>query len=48
MKRITAIFLTLMLLLGLAACSTESGQSDGEISLDNESAAIDMEMEMIT
>ena len=43
MKRITAIFLTLMLLLGLAACSTESGQSDGEISLDNESAAIDME-----
>ena len=34
MKRITAIFLMLMLIFGLAACSTESGQSDAETSSD--------------
>ena len=41
MKRITAIFLTLMLLFGLVACSTESGQSDIEPSSGNESTATD-------
>lgn len=41
MKRITAIFLTLMLLFGLAACSTESGQSDIDTSSGNESTATD-------
>ena len=39
MKRITAIFLALMLLFGLAACSNESGQSDVETSSGNESTA---------
>ena len=43
MKRITAIFLTLMLLFGLAACSNESGQSDIEPSSGNESTATDTE-----
>lgn len=41
MKRMTAIFLTLMLLFGLAACSTESGQSDIDTSSGNESTATD-------
>ena len=41
MKRITAIFLTLMLLFGLAACSFESGQSDVETSSGNKSTATD-------
>ena len=41
MKRITAIFLTLMLLFGLAACSNESGQSDAETSSSNESTEKD-------
>ena len=40
MKRITAIFLTLMLLFCLAACSSESGQSD-VTSSSNESTATD-------
>jgi hypothetical protein len=43
MKRIGAIFLTLMLLFGLAACSNESGQSDVETSSGNESTATDTE-----
>ena len=41
MKRITAMLLTLMLLFGLAACSTESGQSDIDTSSGNESTATD-------
>ena len=41
MKRITAIFLTLMLLFGLVACSNESEQNDAETSSGNESTATD-------
>lgn len=41
MKRITAIFLTFMLLFSLAACSTESGQSDTDPSSGNASTATD-------
>ena len=41
MKRMTAIFLTLMLLFGLAACSNDSGQSDIGTSSGNGSTATD-------
>lgn len=41
MKRMTAIFSALMLLFGLAAGSTESGQNDIDTSLGNESTATD-------
>ena len=48
MKRIGAIFLTLMLLFCLAACSNESRQSDVETSSGNENTAADTEKVMIT
>lgn len=43
MKRITGIFLVLILLFGLAACGAGSGQSDAGSSQGNENTAADAE-----